>query len=399
MEEQIDNIKLILSDAMRYVKERLGNVEFTPDGNLKNARTTVARAWIQYQTSLVNYRVKTGGSLRGFSQRDLEHVYTILGEEYKEAQLEKLRGELRGVEDLQPLRIFMRALIAKDDETDLSVFAHFLQLVKRNIEHMPVTYHIMPVLRGPQGSGKSEALKKLFAPMKNYYYLASLADISDERRSHLLIDKFVAVFDELSGAKFADLNKLKSTITAPTVTFRRLYTASAETHTQRTSFIGTSNRALNEQIRDTTGQRRFYEIITPEKCDWDTLNRIDYTILWQGISIDKPYLLQEAIKERQADLVHPDQIESYIEERELRPEQNGATKFVPLSLLYKDYQAWTNECGEKPKSKSDFAKQLRTRQIEYKRLTTKRVMSYIINVKANSPLLVELKGNPWEVTQ
>jgi hypothetical protein len=50
-----------------------------------------------------------------------------------------------------------------------------------------------------------------------------------------------------------------------------------------TTFIGACNDSVPETIYDPTSARRFWQIDTMEKCDWNEINNFDYIALWQSV--------------------------------------------------------------------------------------------------------------------
>lgn len=186
------------------------------------------------------------------------------------------------------LRTFVAAITNQHIPEVTAVVGHFIWSVKRKLQGLPVTDHIMPVLVGNQRAGKSTAINKLLAPLGHHLYNASF-DIFQDDRNKFLFHTYATIFlDEMAKARKADLDGLKNIITSNTVSYRKLYTADATVRPNISTFIGCSNTPVSELIYDTTGMRRFFEVQTLAKLDWDAINTLDFIIVWKSINEHMP---------------------------------------------------------------------------------------------------------------
>jgi len=216
----------------------------------------------------------------------------------------------------EALAAWVTAVTGRQDPTDVKVMAHWLWLVKRLASDQRPEHELMPIVYGAQGSGKSTATERLVAP---WHELASTVDAScltDDRRYRQLGVWLVGRWEEMQGAGRAEIEKLKHTVTAPTLVYRELNTHSTVTLRRTCSFIGTSNNTVDTMVSDTTGARRFYQLTTPARCDHEAINRIDPSLIWDAVSEDQVAPIGDAIvvvREAQADLVHRDAVSMWLE--------------------------------------------------------------------------------------
>jgi len=243
------------------------------------------------------------------------------------------------------------AVTGVKDELVLKVMQHWLWSIKRNIKELPVIHHIMPILFGKQGSGKSLAIKKISSTLSNLTTTASMMDLGDSRCYQLMAQNYIMFFDELQGLERTDVNALKRQITAENNTYRILGTHSYKTVRMRCSFIGATNRSISELIYDPTGMRRFYEIKTLDKLDWTTVNNINYKSIWHSIddSLELGYLVDnylELLYNAQKQTSHIDPIIEFMTENFIMPGENEY-KEVSSKELYNAYTFWANGAGYK----------------------------------------------------
>lgn len=168
---------------------------------------------------------------------------------------------------------------------DSIVLETFVWSVKRKLYGLPVVEHIMPVIAGPlQGTGKSYLIERLFlAPLEKFVQLRSVDFVTDERNFKSLGHSLVVFFDEMARMGKADEESLKRVVSAIVLNYRPLHTNHTASVIQRNTFIGTSNKGLSELVKDTTGNRRFYEI-PAGVINREIVNKINYLSLWQSVN-------------------------------------------------------------------------------------------------------------------
>jgi predicted P-loop ATPase len=266
-----------------------------------------------------------------------------------------------GSADDTQLRNWLRAVTGQVDDLDVATLKHFIWQVKRKMSNLPVEYHMMPVLTGRTGSGKSVAVERLVAPLKEL--VESGRDFSmfeDSREWHTFHRMYVVVFDEMSKAGKTDVDSMKKTITASNVSYRELGTHNTVNGTQVSTFIGTSNNHISEVIFDPTSARRFWQIQSQELVDWQAINDIDYLGIWQSVdeaqaaSPVRPYWA--AIQQVQHDEFRQ---KTPIEEWFAETYKVSASKTTKAGDAYQAFRGWAevNNLG-KQISSTKFAREL-----------------------------------------
>lgn len=321
-------------------------------------------------------------------------------EEYADNVILQKREELAaklqfsGTENLGPLSDFLFYITGQRDEKDLAVMAHWVWQVKRKLTNQKVFFHIMPMFYGTQGGGKSEAIKHLFGPVHSLTLEnLSLTDIvKTEKIAFELGRCLVAFFDEMSGADKADVEALKRQITATHNDTRTFFTQKFVKVPQNVSFIGASNKALNELIYDPTGMRRFYQINTVERFDWGAINSLDYEALYKGINEGREtgYMAEKAeeIAAEQAKLVGHDDIEAFMEYYNINARTPlEKTTEISASEVYHKFMDWCelNGVTKKP-SAGWFGRRISNKGIQSVRKKLNKLTAVIYLINSDSAL-------------
>lgn len=214
----------------------------------------------------------------------------------------------------------------------IAVLRKFMWQVKRKIRNsanlvLPVTNHLMPVILGPQGKGKSTFVNKLIAPLKELSLEVNFKAIEDDRNIDIW-SSFILFLDEMGYASKSDVDTIKNAITATTLTRRPMRSNSKVTVSQNATFIGCSNKVLAQLIKDPTGIRRFVGLQFSNNPDWDVMNAIDYVKLWQSVDPNEadPMLpFMDRLQDRQE------------EDREKGRVEEWLAQFDPNAEPAKDY--------------------------------------------------------------
>jgi hypothetical protein len=241
---------------------------------------------------------------------------------YRERRLPEIHGTVRfdrsAVADAEPhWAMLQEAGFGREHPPGFvaGVLRKFIWQVKRKMLNLPVTNHLMPILSGPQGKGKSTFLMRFLRPMEEVAIPSDFKQITDDRNIDLWRN-YVVVMDEMSYATRADMENTKFVITAASLSRRPMRTNSLINIRQNATFIGCSNKILAQLIQDETGLRRFVELHFVE-VDWEILSRIDPYLLWRSVdetAEDPSLAIMEQIREQQEENRMQSPVEVWLEE-------------------------------------------------------------------------------------
>ncbi|WP_397602233.1 VapE domain-containing protein [Silvanigrella sp.] len=291
------------------------------------------------------------------------------------AELKKIRNKIISTLNFEAdlnrnMERFVTALLGKYDHITDMVLRHFIWQVKRKIFGKKVYDHLMPIIYGSQGIGKSEAIKKFISPLDGLWIEGKFTDLTDDRNSKFFESNYIMFFDEMKGATKADIEEIKERITAEFIKFRLLFTHNMLRISNNCTFIGTSNKPVSLLIRDETGMRRFYEVEVLKECNWDEINKIDYLAIWKDVdeSVDRPFIsaCKKEIKEQQELNRDKNSVEQWVEERSL----SQGTTHCKLNDAYDDYCHFCSRSGLHSDSKRNFGIKLKAKL---------KVTSFILN--------------------
>ena len=254
------------------------------------------------------------------------------------------------------LRSWLKGLTGKVNELDLAVVKHFLWQVQRKLLELKVTYHMMPVIVGATGSGKSESVLYLLSYIEDLVNApGSFKVAADERAATIFNENYVLFFDEMAYADKTDVDTLKNRITAPTVSYRIMTTNVVTSITNNTTFIGCANKTVKEMIYDTTGVRRFWEIQSLPKCDWSVVTKVNLAEVWHCVDpyADTPLLAYyDKIRAYQeTELRNMDSVELFFNDNFVKSEVGES---VRARELYREYTEWCDGGGEKSFTENRF---------------------------------------------
>jgi len=353
---------------------------------------------LDYNQQLAHFRTAQNQLSKG-EQRKVakltDHQLTHAIIEYVEAQKVAFVNQLRttiahnGDKSLSEVKKFSEAVVGKVDPVVEAVFAHFMWHVKRKVFGRPVEHHIMPILSGIQGNGKSTAVAKLLKPLEDFKLTPKLPDLTDPRHFESFDLNFVAFCDEMEQVEKTNIEGLKRFITGEDQTAREMYTSTNVKWMQNCTAIGCTNKSLSTLIYDPTGMRRFFEINTdphmPTNGAWTQLASIDYLKMWQQIDENiggsecyiKPFKAE--VEARQEDLRVPDPVESFLRETGALVVDPLHKKPVSRGDLFRDYKYYCAQNGYVPKSSAWFGAALKGKvEFERPRIEGKQVYCYMV---------------------
>lgn len=164
---------------------------------------------------------------------------------------------------------------AADDEYTSAVGRAVLTGAVRRARHPGSKFDGVMVLEGPQGGGKSTALK-ILAGGEEFFSDEIAADVPYKEQQELLQGKWIVELPELVGLSNTQIGRLKQFISKTRDRGRPAFARSVVELPRRCILIGTTNDA--QYLRDTTGNRRFWPVEVGE-IDLDALGR-DRDQLW-----------------------------------------------------------------------------------------------------------------------
>jgi hypothetical protein len=241
----------------------------------------------------------------------------------------------------------------------VGIIKKFIWQVKRKIQNLPVTNHLMPIILGVQGTGKSEWMKRLVSPLCELTASTDFNQITDDRNIDIW-DNCVLILDEMGFASRADVDYVKNLITSDTLVRRVMRTNNVILVKQNAVFIGASNREVDQLIRDETGARRFIGIRFKKQTNFAFTNSVDFHALWQSVDErgeDPLVRFESQMKLAQEDIrvMNPCEEWAY-----LLPNGFGNDNFIHSSALYIQYREWENDhYGKRRFDHDEWGKEMR----------------------------------------
>lgn len=163
-----------------------------------------------------------------------------------------------------------------------AVIKKFMWQVKRKARNLSVTNHLMPVLTGAQGKGKTEFVKAMSKPLLDFRREVDFEMLTDGKTTDIW-GAMILFIDEMGFFSKADVDKVKNVITTDNLSIRTMRQNHSAVIRNCATLIGCSNKALDLLIRDDTGVRRFAELTWRNDPDWEASNAIDWKLLWTSV--------------------------------------------------------------------------------------------------------------------
>ena len=273
---------------------------------------------IDNRLALSNLRLSALSNGMDHYKNYLPDALAIWKKEQSKSALDVLRTRVTYTSSPNPLmEIWIKSITGSSDNLNIKVMEHWLWQIKRKLMGLEVDHHIMPILYGKSGAGKSVAVRNLIGPLQEAAIATDMSIFMDQFSKRQFSRNFIMFFDELDGAEGIDVNKLKQVITAPSLEYRVMKSEAFFSSKQNCTFIGCTNTPVRERIKDSTSARRFWEIHTQDKIDWDVINGLDYLALWKSINTTGPSpilpFLSELHLRQQDELRSKSLIEEWIE--------------------------------------------------------------------------------------
>lgn len=236
--------------------------------------------------------------MKEFTQSGVDNAFDVWMRDAQDAIKANTYRKLKFDPTVDPrqteLAKFVRMIVAPGESAEETAriyraaevsFANFIYRVKNHIRGvMKNSCHMMPILQGKQGDGKSEAVKALCSVLDGMAASTSFDAFGDNSMTYQFSVMPVMIFEEMAGAGKADIEKLKTIMTETKKQMREAY-ARASTRTILSTFISTSNKDVSAMIKDDTGNRRLIQFRT-QPVDRIAIQNLDYLKLWQSVDED-----------------------------------------------------------------------------------------------------------------
>lgn len=332
------------------------------------------KAWVieRLKEHCLNYDYKTDALKKGDSVVEETLAVSLLRLDAHEQDLEDLRSYIRDALNVyryewakveltqlaqqltysptqnDPVESWVTAVCGKKSALDVAVVKHFLWQVKRKLAGQPVEQHMMPVLFGRSGAGKSVAVSRLIEPLRAVALQTDMSIFSDPFSRRAFARNFLVFFDELQGSDNADVNTMKQIITAPVIEWRAMRSERVMSAPQNSTFIGCSNDPVRDRIKDPTSSRRFWQINCADQIDWQAINSIDYLALWRSVDENAPAPVLEHLsdirKVQEAEIRVKDSVEQWLEEMcEVVSFDESSLTTSELYDSFRDFCLWQNQ--------------------------------------------------------
>lgn len=326
--------------------------QMRPNGQFLQKNSDVfSTIWLDYSelfsAEMAKAKKKNRALLRAnrINRFDLEMAWNEFKPQCLELAIKKFIEPLRFVnEDDSQLDLWLKATVGEFTEMQKAALKQTIWQAKRKMYDMPVVYHITPCFWGKQGGGKTEAIKRLVAPLRELTLEWGINEAVDPRNTKTLSENYICLFDEMAGLARVEIEALKRIISAEYTNFRPMRTNDSVKVKQNCTFIGISNKSLSENIYDSTGLRRFIEFKCLDVLDWDAINKVDATKLWQSINenLERGYLEphRTEIQEHQESLQVVDEVTHFLTSINIIPEPGKGYAEVTALQLHNYYVMW-----------------------------------------------------------
>jgi hypothetical protein len=187
---------------------------------------------------------------------------------------------------------FLELVADQVSDLDLASFLHWLWITKRRLFRLTVQDHMMLVLQGETGAGKTVWLERLCSPFGDALLNADISIFEDKFAFPVLGTSAILFFDELAKISKVDGDVLKRMISANVYAGRAMHSQKFKGVIVSCSFIGASNHDLTTILQDDTSARRFWQITSKNrktlKKDWKKIEAFPVLEIWQGIDENAP---------------------------------------------------------------------------------------------------------------
>lgn len=244
--------------------------------------------------------------LYGIASKD--KIFDAVNSAAREASFHPVRDYLAdctwdGVQRVDTLLIDY--LGAEDNEYVRAVTRKALVAAVARVYRPGIKFDYMLTIRGRQGIGKST----IFAKLGGEWFSDSFTTMQGKDAYEQVQGVWIMEIGELAGMRKAEAETIKLYISKQSDRFRPAYGRRIEEFPRQCVFIGTTNET--QFLRDTTGNRRFWVVDTPNDPTrdlWEELTEETVRLIWaeavelykKGEKLFLPKKLEETAREVQA---------------------------------------------------------------------------------------------------
>lgn len=198
-----------------------------------------------------------------------------------------------------------------------------------------IKWDYMPILEGPQGKGKSTALRILGGE----FFADTPLRLGDKDAYMALDGVWLYEVGEMDSFNRAETTAVKAFVTTQVDHYREPYARRTIDRARQVAFAGTTNQG--EYLKDTTGNRRFFPIRLTGKLDLDKLAEWRPQLLAEALQVFRSGAHLYASREEEALYIRPEQeareivdpwiykLQDYLED----PQQVLQREYTSLELL------------------------------------------------------------------
>ena len=325
-----------------------------------------------------------------FSKDDILQILGIIADENRIHPIKDMIESREWDGQKRAETLFIDYLGADDNEYTRAVARKWLAGAVARIYQPGIKFEMVPIIQGKQGIGKST----LAAKLGGNFFVDSLKSLGNNKDDYqMLIGAWIIELGELSSFNDTKIETMKGFISAREDKIRLPYDKITQRFPRTCVFIGTTNPG--QYLKDTSGNRRFFPIPTPNQPSKDVFSLSDEEVqqIWAEayqLYINKEQLFLNDEEEKLANKYRDDateedmllaQVKEYIDMKV--PKTWNNTGLYDKKLYFKEFQiTGLNENGEfesknKPKGSHTID-----------RVTTKE-LAYVLEIPAN-----DLRSNP-----
>ncbi|MBN9603763.1 MAG: hypothetical protein J0G33_12630 [Afipia felis] len=255
-------------------------------------RAIILNNALQFQYRVAEIRAAT---------KELIHAWII---ERKAQIVEKLIAQVRPLtvqEAAQADAAWASLATVFDIDADLVVASlkHFIWQILRKQLGLKIEHHLMPVIIGQQGSGKTRFVESFLKPLCEAASApVRTSDITDKRVIGMLRYLVLWLDDMEQIPAGPQVDNLKNFLTSEAQLRRVLHSSMDVIAKQNATLIGTSNHRITEIVPDETGHRRFVELPFRngnvarggDASIWPIINALPMELLFRSVDahLDSP---------------------------------------------------------------------------------------------------------------